>query len=164
VEAAFMDRVRRLPEATRTVLLLAAVDDTGDPAALLAAARTLGAGAGAADLEPAERAGLVAFDRHAIAFHHPLVRSAVYQSASFARRQAAHLAVAYADSPVLAVIETVASLCLRHHARGRGGRPAPGRADRHHGGRGPRRGGAPWSPSTRHRSGPWAWGSSSSAS
>ena len=94
VEAAFMDRVRRLPEATRTVLLLAAVDDTGDAGSVLAAARSLGAGAGAADLEPAERAGLVAFDRHGIAFHHPLVRSAVYQSASFTRRQAAHLAVA----------------------------------------------------------------------
>ena len=94
VEAAFIDRVRRLPQSTQSLLLLAAVDDTGDPGSLLAAGESFGAGAGAADLEPAEHAGLVRFDEHTIAFRHPLVRSAVYQSASFTRRRQAHLAVA----------------------------------------------------------------------
>jgi DNA-binding NarL/FixJ family response regulator len=94
VEVLFLDRVRRMPEPTRTVLLVAAVDDTGDTSTVLAAARSLGASA--KDLESAERAGLVRFDEHVIAFHHPLVRSAVYQWATFTRRQATHLALAEA--------------------------------------------------------------------
>src|SRR5918993_2877177 len=94
VGAAFIGQARRMPATTRTVLLIAAVDDTGDPGSVLGAARS--SGLGLADLEPAELAGLVQIDEHAIAFRHPLVRLAVYQAATFAQRRSAHLAVARA--------------------------------------------------------------------
>jgi DNA-binding NarL/FixJ family response regulator/tetratricopeptide (TPR) repeat protein len=92
VQAAFMGRARLMPAATRRALLIAAVDDTGDPGSVVGAARLAGLGAG--DFEPAELAGLVCVDEHAIVFRHPLVRSAVYQAATFAQRRSAHLAVA----------------------------------------------------------------------
>ena len=57
VEAAFLDRVRRLPEATRAMLLLAALEPSAD-LALLAHTAEAG-GATVDDLEAAEVAGLV---------------------------------------------------------------------------------------------------------
>ena len=44
VERAFLDRYRRLPEAARTFLLVAAADDCGRASIVRAAARALGAG------------------------------------------------------------------------------------------------------------------------
>jgi DNA-binding CsgD family transcriptional regulator len=93
VEAAFGARVERLPEATRRVLLLAAADEGGDLSALDRATAQLGLAV--ADLDAAEREGLVRVDG-AVAFRHPLVRSAVYRAATRSERRAAHEALAAA--------------------------------------------------------------------
>jgi DNA-binding CsgD family transcriptional regulator len=92
VERAFADRAARLPAAARTVLLLAAADDTGEAATVLRAAGRLGLDAGA--LGPAEAARLVRVAGGRVEFWHPLVRSAIYRAATFADRRAAHLALA----------------------------------------------------------------------
>src|SRR5512133_92871 len=79
VEAAFGSRVAELPDAARRVLLLAAADDVGDLVTVQSAAEALGLGL--TELDEAERAGLVRIDG-GVAFRHPLVRSAVYRSAT----------------------------------------------------------------------------------
>ncbi|WP_158056844.1 hypothetical protein [Saccharomonospora sp. CUA-673] len=80
-----------LPGAARTVLLVAAVDDTCDTDAILAAAGKLGAGID--DLRVAEDAGLVAFTDGCFGFSHPLIGPAVYRAAPFTRRLEAHRAL-----------------------------------------------------------------------
>ncbi|MGR6919663.1 helix-turn-helix transcriptional regulator [[Actinomadura] parvosata] len=92
VHRAFRDRIARLPEAARTVLLVAAADDTGSLEVILTAARTLGADL--AGLDAAEAAGLVHVGDGHVTFRHPLVRSAAYHLASLVRRLAAHRALA----------------------------------------------------------------------
>ncbi|NJP92570.1 AAA family ATPase [Nonomuraea sp. FMUSA5-5] len=92
VHRAFRDRIARLPEAARTVLLVAAADDTGSLDVILTAARTLGADL--AGLDTAEAAGLMHVGDGRVTFRHPLVRSAAYHLASFMRRLAAHRALA----------------------------------------------------------------------
>src|ERR1700733_4906353 len=90
-------RFAALPEPARAALLLAAVADRPD----LSAAATYGAGPDARALVPAEQLGLITIDRTGLRFSHPLVRSAIYHSAPFARRAAAHreLASALHDQP-----------------------------------------------------------------
>src|SRR4051794_20341777 len=92
LEQAFLERVRRLPAQTQTLLLLAAADDTGDADTILRAGRAYGATAEA--LDPAEAAGLLRAGTGGLEFRHPLVRSAVYQGAAFSERRAAHQALA----------------------------------------------------------------------
>jgi DNA-binding CsgD family transcriptional regulator len=94
VEHAFLERVRRLPDDAQALLLIAAAEDTGRQATVTAAAATLGAGVAA--LDAAETAGLVRVRAGAIAFRHPLVRSAVYQGATSSQRRQAHRALARA--------------------------------------------------------------------
>ncbi|VEG57611.1 transcriptional regulatory protein [Mycolicibacterium aurum] len=91
IEHTFDQRLHELPRQTRTLLLLAAADPTGDPARLWAAAARLGIGADAR--APAERSALVTLDS-ALRFRHPLVRSAIYRSASPSDRRQAHAALA----------------------------------------------------------------------
>ncbi len=91
LQQVFLARVRTLPEASRTLLVVAAAEDTGQLATVLAAGRALGIGPEA--LEPAEQAGLVHFTGSQLVFRHPLVRSAIYQAATFTARQAAHEAL-----------------------------------------------------------------------
>ena len=81
-----------LPAPTRQALLLAAVADSADLAA--AATGTFGLKPGV--FVPAEQLGLIKVDTSGVTFAHPLVRSAVYHSAPFARRAAAHREVAAA--------------------------------------------------------------------
>jgi DNA-binding CsgD family transcriptional regulator/tetratricopeptide (TPR) repeat protein len=85
-------RVNRLPEPTRTVLLLAAAEGTGDVGLVLRAGERMDVEATA--LEPAELAGLVRVDDAGLVFLEPLMRTAIYQGAPFGRRQAAHRALA----------------------------------------------------------------------
>jgi DNA-binding CsgD family transcriptional regulator len=92
LEQAFGERVRRLPTEARTILLVAAADTDGDPTVVLRAGARLGVGPDA--LEEAESAGLVRTGGGRLEFRHPLVRSAAYQVATLAARQAAHRALA----------------------------------------------------------------------
>ena len=95
--AVLTSRFAALSEPARAALLLAAVADGPD----LSAAASYGAGPDARALTPAEQLGLVKVDRTGLLFSHPLVRSAVYHSAPFAQRAAAHrqLAEALHDQP-----------------------------------------------------------------
>jgi predicted ATPase len=80
----FGDQVRRLPEATQDLLVVAAALDGDDPAVMLEAAA--GVGATAADLESAERAGLVRLSGGTLTFRHPLVRAAAITAQRSANR------------------------------------------------------------------------------
>ena len=92
VEAAFLGRVRRLPDAAQVLLLVAATDTTQRVAVLVRAAELLGVPA--ERLDAAERAGLVSTRDGRVSFRHPLVRSAVYHAATDRERRQAHLALA----------------------------------------------------------------------
>nr|WP_206314811.1 helix-turn-helix transcriptional regulator [Streptomyces coryli] len=114
LQDAFHGQVARLPEATRALLLVAAADESGELATVLAAARALSAGAdalsagtglsavtenlsaGLADLSPALDAGLVHLDEagRQLTFRHPLVRAAVYRGARPDHRLRVHRALA----------------------------------------------------------------------
>jgi DNA-binding CsgD family transcriptional regulator len=97
LSAVMHSRFAALPEQTQAALLLAAVADGQD----LRAATAAFSGPGARNLEPAEQLGLVKIDRTGLRFSHPLVRSAIYHSAPFAQRAAAHrrLASVLHDQP-----------------------------------------------------------------
>ena len=92
VERTFLDRYRRLPAPARTLLLVAAADDSGRASTVARAARALGADADA--LEVAEESGLVAEAGGTLTLRHPLVRSAIYAAATGTRRRQAHRALA----------------------------------------------------------------------
>jgi DNA-binding CsgD family transcriptional regulator len=97
LSAVLRSRFAALPEQAQAALLLAAVADGPD----LGTAASHGAGPDALALAPAEQLGLVKVDRTGLRFSHPLVRSAIYHSAPFAQRAAAHrqLAQALDDQP-----------------------------------------------------------------
>jgi DNA-binding CsgD family transcriptional regulator len=95
LERAFAARVDDLPEQTQSVLLVAALDDEADPGEILSAsALVLEAAVEDTALGPAIDAGLVSLRGPELAFHHPLVRSAIYQRAAASERRAAHAALA----------------------------------------------------------------------
>jgi DNA-binding CsgD family transcriptional regulator len=89
----YLRRVRRLPEPTQRLMVLAAADPTGDATLLWRAARTIGLGHDAA--EPAAAEQLLQIGS-AVHFHHPLVRSAAYAAGSVEGRRTAHRALAAA--------------------------------------------------------------------
>ncbi len=91
IEDSFRRRIDALPEETCRLLLVAAAEPLGDPALVWGAAARFGIGAEAA--EPAVEAGLVEFAGR-VRFRHPLVRSAVYASASALIRRQVHGALA----------------------------------------------------------------------
>lgn len=97
LSAVVTSRFAVLPEKAQAALLLAAVADGPD----LSVVASHGAGPDARVLVPAEQLGLVTVDRTGLQFSHPLVRSAIYHSAPFAQRAAAHrqLAGALHDQP-----------------------------------------------------------------
>ncbi|WP_433890803.1 ATP-binding protein [Streptomyces sp. CA-111067] len=92
IQESFQERLRRLPEATRSMLLVAAADDSGDLDLVLRASARFGATLD--DLEPAERATLILLADGTLSFRHPLIRSVTYQDTPHARRLAAHRALA----------------------------------------------------------------------
>ncbi|WP_217209599.1 LuxR family transcriptional regulator [Streptomyces sp. AC550_RSS872] len=95
LEQAFASRLLNLPSEACSVLLVAASDDEGELGEVLAAASILaGTDLSPESLSPALAIGLVTADEHRIRFCHPLVRSAVLQTASLAERLAAHRALA----------------------------------------------------------------------
>ena len=92
LEEVFGARAESLSEDSQALLLVAAADDTRDPAIVLEAARTLGIDDEA--LEECEAAGLLRVLETQIRFRHPLVRSAIYHRVPFSRRREVHLALA----------------------------------------------------------------------
>ncbi|WP_226832235.1 AAA family ATPase [Brachybacterium sp. FME24] len=98
VEDSFRRRSISLPAQTRLLLLIAAVDLTGDVVLLWRAAAHLGISRD--DVAPAEAAGLLEIDGR-VRFRHPLVRSAVYRAATPTERRRAHGALAAATDPDL---------------------------------------------------------------
>ena len=92
LRAVFTQRIGRLGESTRAALLVAACEDTGELRIVLRAAAALELSPDA--LDPALQAGLVRTDGEALTFRHPLIRSAVYESAPLSQRQRTHAALA----------------------------------------------------------------------
>jgi DNA-binding CsgD family transcriptional regulator/tetratricopeptide (TPR) repeat protein len=97
IEETFQRRISALPADTRRLLLLAAAEPLGEPLLVWRAADHLGIDRAA--VNSAVDAGLVVFGAR-VRFRHPLVRSAVYHSASAHERQEAHRALAEVTDPV----------------------------------------------------------------
>jgi len=95
LEQAFAARVSDLPEATRLLLLVAAHSDDERLGDIVdAASAVAGTALGPELLEPAAEAAIVDLDLHRVHFRHPLIRSAVRQSASLLQRRRIHEALA----------------------------------------------------------------------
>lgn len=102
LERAFAARVSELPEEARLVLLVAALDD-GDAIGEILRVASIIAGK-ALDLDvaaPAAEARIIDVDLQMLRFRHPLIRSAVAQSAGVGDRRRVHEALAdvLADQP-----------------------------------------------------------------
>ncbi|CAM4412392.1 AAA family ATPase [Nocardia ninae] len=89
---AFSARTARLSTAARTLLLVAAAENRGDPRTVREAAAELGAGPAAWD--EARRSGLLAVVDGWTRFRTPLLAAVVYDEAPFTQRQSAHRALA----------------------------------------------------------------------
>jgi DNA-binding CsgD family transcriptional regulator len=96
LERAFATRLSELAESTRVLLLVAAAADGAVvlPEVLAAATAVYGSEVTAAALGAAISRELVAVEGTNIGFRHPLVRSAIYQSASLDGRLMVHAALA----------------------------------------------------------------------
>ncbi|WP_249999228.1 helix-turn-helix transcriptional regulator [Actinoplanes sp. M2I2] len=93
IERSFAQRLLTLPPATRKLLLTAAAEPLGDTALLRRAIRLLEVPLSAA--APAEAAGLIELGSR-VRFRHPLVRTAVYRTATPADQREAHRVLAEA--------------------------------------------------------------------
>jgi DNA-binding CsgD family transcriptional regulator len=95
LERAFAARVSDLPDATRLVLLVAALNDEDSVSEILRAGSAVAGTALDLDVAaPAAEVGIVDLDLRRLRFRHPLIRSAVAQSASLADRRRVHEALA----------------------------------------------------------------------
>jgi len=92
LSATFTKRVRALPSAAQSAMLVAAAEDTGELRVVQDAAAQLGLATDA--LDPAEEVGMVHVHEGRVRFRHPLVRTAVYESATRGRRERVHKALA----------------------------------------------------------------------
>ena len=98
IEAGFLRRFERLPVETRRLLITSAAEPVGDVTLLWRAIERLGIPVEAATA--AETAGLIEFGAR-VRFRHPLVRSAVYRSATLTERRDVHSALADVTDPDL---------------------------------------------------------------
>ncbi len=98
IEEGYTQRLARLPQDARRLLLVAAADPVGDPTLVLRAAERLGIPRSAADTVQSED-WLALSPR--VLFRHPLVRSAVYGAARLNERRDAHRALADATDPAI---------------------------------------------------------------
>ncbi len=95
LESTFLARVRDLPAMTRSALLVAAADDGPVLAEVLSATSAyLGAAVSEEAVTPAIEARLLSVEDLLVRFRHPLVRSAIYQSATDEQRRLVHSALA----------------------------------------------------------------------
>jgi DNA-binding CsgD family transcriptional regulator len=99
LQSVFASRVQALAAPVCELLLLAALDGTGD----LRLVRAMAADRGEDGLSAAERAGLVRADEttERLMFRHPLIRSAIVELSTSSQRRRAHaeLAARLADQP-----------------------------------------------------------------
>ncbi|MGW9136944.1 helix-turn-helix transcriptional regulator [Streptomyces sp. NPDC055681] len=95
LEHIFAAELPTLPEATRRALLLAAAAGTAQLSNVLHSVPGLGE---PQVWLPAEQTGLVRIEGGQVRLRHPLVRSAIYQAATFSERCEAHLVLAAALS------------------------------------------------------------------
>ncbi|NIK58499.1 helix-turn-helix transcriptional regulator [Kribbella shirazensis] len=97
----YANQLARIEEPTYRLLLTLAADDAGDLAAALRVVRPLGIGIEA--LDTAVQSGLVRAEETIagprVVFRHPLLRAAVYRSASLSQRLSTHRALAEALDP-----------------------------------------------------------------
>jgi DNA-binding CsgD family transcriptional regulator len=136
LEEVFAARLTGFPAGSRTLLLLASLDDRGETGDLLkAAGLMLAHPLGAEAFDPAVAGGLGVVETGRFRFRHPLMRSAVQQAAALSERRRGHavLAEVLADRPDRSVwhraaaadrpAETVAAdlVELARRARLRGG-------------------------------------------
>ena len=98
IEESFMRRFDPLDDATKQLLLVAAAEPLGEPLLLWRATARLGLGVDASTA--AEASGLLTLGPR-VRFRHPLVRSAVYRTATPESRRRAHAALADATDPVV---------------------------------------------------------------
>lgn len=96
LEDLFLATIQSLSAETRELLLLIAADESGAVSVIRHAAKALGLHDAA--FEEARRSGLLPPAAQTIALRHPLIRSAVYQSATEADRRRAHGVLAEAHS------------------------------------------------------------------
>jgi DNA-binding CsgD family transcriptional regulator len=96
IEESFVSRLRSLAPDSRRLVLTAAAEQAGDVILLRRALERLGIRTEAAD--EAEAAGLLELGAQ-VRFRHPLVRSAVYRSATAPERSEVHQALADATDP-----------------------------------------------------------------
>jgi DNA-binding CsgD family transcriptional regulator len=95
LERAFCSRLSELPNATRTLLSVAAANDGTSPHEIMHACEmVLDGSVGVDAFAPAVSAKLIEFDATEVRFRHPLVRSAIHQAADVATRQKVHAALA----------------------------------------------------------------------
>jgi DNA-binding CsgD family transcriptional regulator len=95
LEEAFAARVSGLPDDTRLLVLVTALIDGEDVNEVLRAGSAIrGTPIDVVALEPAVQAAIVDLDIQTVRFRHPLMRSAVRQSASVAERRLVHQALA----------------------------------------------------------------------
>jgi len=109
LEQAFAMRASELPNRTRTLLLVAAINDSDAVGETLAAAAILDDAVTINDFTPAASAGLIGIDDTTVRFRHPLVASSIHHEAPVAQRLAAHAALA-------AVLGDQSDRQLWHHA------------------------------------------------
>jgi len=96
IEESYRRRLDLLADETQQLVLVASAEPLGDPVLLWRAVEQLGVGVDAA--APAAAVGLLEIGAR-VRFRHPLVRSAVYWSASAEQRRAVHSALAQATDP-----------------------------------------------------------------
>src|SRR5215471_14462954 len=95
LERAFCSRLSELPDATRTLLSIAAANDGASPHESMRACEVLlGQNIGVDAFAPAVSAKLIELNATEVRCRHPLVRSAIYQAADLATRQKVHAALA----------------------------------------------------------------------
>jgi DNA-binding CsgD family transcriptional regulator len=95
IEESFLRQADLLPSSTRLLLLVAAAEPVGDPVLVWRAADELGIAAAFAEID-----GLLTLGER-VTFRHPLVRSALYGSATAQELRAVHLALARVTDPKL---------------------------------------------------------------
>ena len=96
IEGSFVRRLEPLSDESRSLLLVAAAEPLGDPMLLWRACERLSISPEAADAAVVE--GLLAIGNR-VTFRHPLVRSAVYRTASPIDRRNVHQALADVTEP-----------------------------------------------------------------